>query len=140
MRRLNPVTPEVLSSRSRNFSIYSVEISFALVPSNLHIDLPASCDVPIKTIVRSAVSYKQIKLTYQKPFEDFDASTDNPDFPQEWFEALKYGLATRLAGEYGVSMDDRKQLLYEAQSIKAEALGYGTEEGSFFITADYRKY
>jgi len=88
----------------------------------------------------AAVSYKQIKITYQKPFEDFDASTDNPDFPQEWFEALKYGLATRLAGEYGISMDDRKQLLFEAQAIKAEALGYGTEEGSFFITADYRKY
>ena len=88
----------------------------------------------------SAVSYKQIKFTYQKPFEDFDASTDNPDFPQEWYEALKYGLASRLAGEYGISMDDRKQLMQEAILIKNEALGFGTEEGSFFITADYRKY
>lgn len=88
----------------------------------------------------TSVSYKQIKFTYQRPFEDFDASTDNPDFPQEWFEALKYGLATRLAGEYGISMEDRKQLLFEANAIKQEALGYGTEEGSFFITADVRKY
>lgn len=88
----------------------------------------------------SAVSYKQIKFTYQKPFEDFDASTDNPDFPQEWYEALKYGLASRLAGEYGISMDDRRQLMQEAILIKNEALGFGTEEGSFFITADYRKY
>lgn len=88
----------------------------------------------------SAVSYKQIKFTYQKPFEDFDASTDNPDFPQEWYEALKYGLASRLAGEYGISMDDRRQLMQEAILIKNEALGFGTEEGSFFFTADYRKY
>ena len=88
----------------------------------------------------SAVSYKQIKFTYQKPFEDFDASTDNPDFPQEWYEALKYGLASRLAGEYGISMDDRRQLMQEAILIKNEALSFGTEEGSFYFTADYRKY
>lgn len=88
----------------------------------------------------SAVSYKQIKFTYQKPFEDFDASTDNPDFPQEWYEALKYGLASRLAGEYGISMDDRRQLMQEAILIKNEALGFGTEEGSFYFVADYRKY
>jgi len=88
----------------------------------------------------SAVSYKQIKFTYQKPFEDFDSATDNPDFPQEWYEALKYGLASRLAGEYGISMDDRRQLMQEAVLIKNEALGFGTEEGSFWITPDYRKY
>lgn len=88
----------------------------------------------------TAASTKQIKITYMRPFEDFDASTDEPDFPQEWFEALKYGLATRLAGEYGISLDDRRQLLQEAAYIKSEALGYGTEEGSFYFTADYRKY
>jgi hypothetical protein len=88
----------------------------------------------------SAVSYKQIKFTYQKPYEDFDASTDNPDFPQEWYEALKYGLASRLAGEYGISMDDRKQLMQEAILIKNEALSFGTEEGSFWLVPDYRKY
>lgn len=88
----------------------------------------------------AAVSYKQIKFTYQKPFEDFDASTDNPDFPQEWYEALKYGLASRLAGEYGISMDDRRQLMQEAILIKNDALSFGTEEGSFFFTPDNRKY
>lgn len=88
----------------------------------------------------SAVLYKQIKFTYQKPFEDFDASTDNPDFPQEWYEALKYGLASRLAGEYGISLTDRQQLMQEAILIKNEALSFGTEEGSFYFTADYRKY
>ncbi len=88
----------------------------------------------------AAVSYKQIKFTYQKPFEDFDASTDNPDFPQEWYEALKYGLASRLAGEYGISLTDRQQLMQEAILIKNEALSFGTEEGSFYFVADYRKY
>ena len=88
----------------------------------------------------TAVSYKQIRFTYQKPFEDFDVSIDTPDFPQEWYEALKYGLATRLAGEYGIIIEDRNQLIKEAGMLKESALGFGTEEGSFFITADYRKY
>ena len=89
---------------------------------------------------QTSVTYKQIRLTYQKPFEDFDIATDTPDFPQEWYEALKYGLATRLAGEYGIIIEDRNQLLKEAAAIKEGALGFGGEEGSFFITADYRKY
>ena len=88
----------------------------------------------------TSVSRKQIQFTYMRPFEDFDASTDEPDFPQEWFEALKYGLASRLAGEYGISLDDRKQLMQEAILIKNEALSFGTEEGSFYFTADKRNY
>lgn len=74
-----------------------------------------------------------ITLIYQRPFEDFDASTDNPDFPQEWYEAIKYGLAVRMAGEYGVPLEDRRQLMQEYILIKNDALGFGTEEGSFFI-------
>lgn len=88
----------------------------------------------------TAVSSKQIIITYMRPFEDFDAAGNDPDFPPEWFEALKYGLATRLAGEYGISLDDRKQLLQEAMLIKNEALSFGTEEGSFYFTADRRGY
>lgn len=74
-----------------------------------------------------------------RPYEDFDTATDEPDFPQEWYEALKYGLATRLAGEYGITTEDRNALRAEAQKIKDEALGFGTEEGSIWFTADNRK-
>lgn len=87
----------------------------------------------------AAVSSKKIKLTYMRPYEDFDTATDEPDFPQEWYEALKYGLATRLAGEYGITTEDRNALRAEAQKIKDEALGFGTEEGSIWFTADNRK-
>lgn len=86
----------------------------------------------------TSVSYKEIKFTYMRPFEDFDSSTDEPDFPQEWFEAVKYGLAVRLAGEYGISLDDRRQLMQEAILLKNEALGFGTEEGSLFFQPDFR--
>lgn len=42
-----------------------------------------------------------IRFTYIKSIDDFDASTDNPDFPQEWLEAITYNLAVRLAPALG---------------------------------------
>jgi hypothetical protein len=42
-----------------------------------------------------------IKFTYYDSVEDFDASTDNPDFPQEWLLTLSYNLAVWLAHPCG---------------------------------------
>lgn len=81
-----------------------------------------------------------ITITYQRPFEDFDASTDTPDFPQEWFDAVTYGLATRLAPEYGLPIPDRKTLWQEMTIIKQDALNFGLEEGSLFFQVDRRGY
>ncbi len=88
----------------------------------------------------TSASQNQIVLVYQKQFDDLDSASDNLEFPNEWFEAIKYGLATRMAGEYGVSLDDRRQLLNEANMIKQEALSFGTEEGSFFFQADRKDW
>lgn len=81
-----------------------------------------------------------IVIHYQRPFEDFNASTDELDFPQEWFDAVCYGLACRLAPEAGISSTDRKQLWQEMTIIKNEALGFGTEEGSIHFTASLRNW
>jgi len=91
---------------------------------------------PTSTDVTNAAIY----IVYQRPFEDFDASTDNPDFPQEWYDAITYGLATRLAPEYGVSIADRKTLWQEMSIIKQEALNFGLEEGSMFFQRDARSW
>lgn len=86
-----------------------------------------------------ASAYK-VHIVYQRPFEDFVATGDNPDFPQEWLDALKYGLAARLAPEYGVPLDQRNILNKEAKEKKDEALSFGTEEGSIFFQVDRRGY
>jgi len=81
-----------------------------------------------------------IYITYQRPFEDFNIATDVPDFPQEWYDAVVYGLAVRLAPEYGLPIDQRRVLSQEALDIKLIAMSFGTEEGSLYLQADYRNY
>lgn len=93
---------------------------------------------PVPTSVEAAAN--TIKIIYQRPFEDFDAANDTPDFPQEWYDALTYGLATRLAPEYGVPTADRKMLWQEMTLIKQDALNFGLEEGSLFFRRDVRNW
>lgn len=79
-----------------------------------------------------------IHIVYQAPFDDFDLATDTPDFPQEWYDAVTYGLATRLAPEYGLPIPDRKTLWQEMSIIKQDALNFGLEEGSIYFQVDRR--
>lgn len=77
-----------------------------------------------------------ITIVYQRPFEDMVTSTDDFDFPSYWTEALIYGLAWRLSGEYGVPIMDRQNLQKEAEFFHQQALSFGTEEGSLFFQPD----
>jgi len=79
-----------------------------------------------------------ITIVYQRPFEDFDTTADEPDFPQEWYEALKFGLADRLAPEYGVPIVDRNDIRSRAKELKDSALSFGTEEGSIYFMVESR--
>ena len=91
---------------------------------------------PVPSTVEQAAN--TITIFYQRPFEDFDASTDNPDFPQEWYDAITYGLATRLAPEYGIPAADRKVLWQEMSIIKQDALNFGLEDGSLYFGIERR--
>lgn len=79
-----------------------------------------------------------VTIIGQHHIQDFDISTDSPDFPQEWFEALKYGLAVRLAGEYGLNLQARMLLIKEAEQYLQETLAFTQEEGSLYFMADKR--
>lgn len=88
----------------------------------------------------SSASQRTIYLVCQKPYQDFDSLTDEPDFPQEWYEAIKYGLAVRLAGMYNIDIETRKMLQAEAAMVKQEALSFGNEEGSLYLQRDFRSW
>jgi hypothetical protein len=93
---------------------------------------------PTPTAVEAADN--TIILTYQKEFSDFDASTDTPEFPKEYFDALKFALASRLSYEYGMDAQDRKQLFEQSMMLKQDALSFGTEEGSVYFGVDTRRW
>lgn len=105
--------------------------------------IPNRTDTTIKVFPvpdSTAASTQQIIMVYQKPFDDFDSSTDEPEFPSEWFAALKFALAAQLAPEYGMEINERKELLAEAALYKSEAMSGTTEEGSMFFAADVRDW
>jgi len=81
--------------------------------------------------------YRQIWFVYQRPFDQFNASTDTPDFPQVWIEPLIYSLAHRLAPEFGLPLSEVDKLNETANTLIMNALSFGTEEGALFIQPDW---
>lgn len=79
-----------------------------------------------------------IVIRYQRPFADFDASTDTPDFPQEWFLPLLWGLTALMAAKNGIPLDERKQLWQEAMMFKNEVKTWDQEMGSIYIQPERR--
>lgn len=58
-----------------------------------------------------------IRYTKVLRLQDFDAAADDPDFPVRWTKALVYGLASDLAPEYSIPLNERGDL---AQRFMAE--------------------
>lgn len=77
----------------------------------------------------------EIKYNYQRTLEDMDNNTDEPDFPQEWFETITTNLATRLRSKYGRPYDP--DLDRRARELESELLAWGQENESIFIGIDY---
>ena len=78
-----------------------------------------------------------LTFVYHKPYDDLDSNVDIPDFPQRWFEALKWNLAVRLAPEFGRPITP--EMTYLAQSTLDNAIDMGYEEQSVYFTPDSRR-
>lgn len=83
-----------------------------------------------------SISTKQLMVVYQKEFDGFVSSTNTPDFPSYWTDALVSELAVSLAPEYGVPLNDRNKLEQKAKLHLEQAQGYGDEDGSLYFQAD----
>lgn len=82
-------------------------------------------------------SAKTLRILIRTAFEGFSASANTPDLPQDWQNALIYGLAYTLAPEYGLSVLDRQALqrdyLYWLDMASSATQG---EDESFKIQVD----
>ena len=116
--------------------------------------LPTSSNgSPIKINYQSFVNYgtislwptpassnsASITLVYQRPYQYFTTSTETADFPEEWYNAIIYHLAVRLAPEWGVPLPDRQMLMQEAKMYTEDAAMVGQEDGSFFVMPERRQ-
>lgn len=79
-----------------------------------------------------------VEIVYHLPFEDVDAATDNFDYPVEWLEAVKFGLALRLAPEYGVDMPAQYRLQKQFDDIYEKALSWDVENTSIYFQPDWQ--
>ena len=74
-------------------------------------------------------------FSFSRMLEDFDASTDNADFPSEWLETITYQLAVRLATAFG--KDAKLQSLMPMASAMYEMmLDNDAETGSVYLSPD----
>lgn len=79
-----------------------------------------------------------LEIVYHLPFEDMDSATNNFDCPVEWLEAIKYGLAVRLAPEYGTDMPQYYALRKDFNDIYEKARSWDTEDTSIFFQPDFQ--
>lgn len=69
-----------------------------------------------------------LQLLIKKPFDDMDNANDDFEFPQEWYEAIVYGLAERIAPMIGYPIPDRQLLKMEAGAYLDLALSFDHEQ------------
>lgn len=89
---------------------------------------------PVNTVVSD-----RVKFTVRAPVETFVNPADEPHFPMEWFDALHYGLAVRLAPSYKVPANDFARLEKLASITLEDADGFDREQGTsvFFSYQSY---
>lgn len=71
-----------------------------------------------------------LEIRFQHPFDDMDADANNLAFPEEWYEAVIYGLALRLSDEYQVP-DNIYQRVKAAAAATKDIAESATTEGAY---------
>jgi len=72
----------------------------------------------------------------QTPIQDMVTSTDNFDLPQEWFQAIKWGLADELSLEYGCPPDVRGEVAAKAAKFLEDCFDFSVDEASVYFSID----
>lgn len=73
---------------------------------------------------------KIIYFRYHRVLEDFDATGDTPDFPQEYYLPIIFELALQVAPQYGISVEKLTWLERQAEKYLKRVASNDYEEGS----------
>jgi hypothetical protein len=80
---------------------------------------------------------KVARFTYERPIDITDDTTDNADFPSEWFRTLKYNLAADIAPEYTIPMGRLDRITAKAERLLEDSLGFDAESYSLQMQPDF---
>ena len=86
--------------------------------------------------VDGGANWDKLVMSCQFMPDDFDAASDNPEFPIEWGNTLIWGLAAELASEYGLPMREVQYLEAKATYRLETMLDYDTENASVIFALD----
>jgi len=79
-----------------------------------------------------------LHLRAQRQFYDMTDADDTFDFPEEFFQALKWGLAAELYLEYPVAPEVIQVIELKAEKYRMDAFDGSVEDASVFFTAERR--
>jgi hypothetical protein len=85
----------------------------------------------------TATNY-EVHLNIQRPIQDITSSNQTFDFPQEWYQSLRWGLASELSAEYGLTTERISAIISRANSYKDRLSAWDTEYNSTFFQPDVR--
>jgi hypothetical protein len=81
-----------------------------------------------------------VYILAQRMFDDMTEDVDDFDFPKEWFQALKWGLASELSIEYGVEPEKVSYIDNKAFAFIQESFDFSVEEPSVYFSVDPQFY
>jgi hypothetical protein len=142
LRIINAYTTDVISSTRIPMNIVTYpefrglgSLTAASIPNQLYYD-PQLDNGVVSIYPRFFRGDNIIEIRFHRPFEDFDAASDTPDYPQEFYLPLMKTLSWILSAKNAVTLDERKMILAEATMLWTAALSNGTEEGSLNLQPD----
>lgn len=78
-----------------------------------------------------------VRFSFERNIEDFDLTTDNPDFPIEWAETLIWNLAARLGLDYDAPFQKLQLITTNANAMLENLLGFDEEFESLNLQPDF---
>jgi len=80
----------------------------------------------------------ELHMTVQRPIEDITTANQTFDFPSEWYQCLRWGLASELGADYGLPIDRLGGVIQRAEQYKQRLMAWDVEYASTFFQPDIR--
>jgi len=137
IRNTSNIDTELLLISSQEYDILGNKTTEG-VPNQIYYDNTLTGTLFVYPVPDATSADYTIYVDVQRMFYDMSASSNNFDFPSEWFQALKWGLVAEIAVEYGIDIQLLPYYETKAQSYIDETFNFSVEEPSVFFTVETR--